>query len=91
MQGLLIGHDVQAFVKVVFLFAVYRRGYIPRGIKAGAVLLNYYAGGHAVFVQHYHLRALALFKQSLFLQLGNYRLPFILIKAFAGIGIKGYA
>ena len=91
MQGLLISYDVQAFMKIIFLLAVNGGGYVPRRIKAGAVLFNYYAGGHIIFIQHYHLRAFALPKQSFFLQFGYYGLPFILIKAFAGIGIKGYA
>ena len=91
MQGLLIGDHIQAFIEIIFLLAIYGRGYIPRGIKAGAVLFNYNAGGHGVIVQFYHLRALAFFQQPLLFQFGHYRLPFILIKAFSGIGIKGYA
>ena len=90
MQILLICHNIETLVEIICLFAVDGRGYVPRCIYAGAVLFKYYAGGHIVLVQHYHLCPVAFRKQPLVLQLLHHGLPLVLIEALPRIGVKAH-
>ena len=66
MQILLIGDNVQAFIKIVSFFAIYGGGKVTRGIQRSSVLCENKTGRHAVFFEIDHRRAFAYRKQTFF-------------------------
>lgn len=88
MQVLLIGDDIETFIKIVRFLAVDRGRHIPRGIERGAVRFQNNTGRHAVILKLDHLRAATFDEQSLFFQLVHDGLHFIRIKAFSRVRIE---
>ena len=89
MEILLIGDDVEAFIKVVGILAVDGGSDIPGGIDGGAVLFDNQAGRHVVLTEIHHLGTFAQGQQALVPQFLNDGFHLVDIKAFAGIAVKG--
>ena len=58
VQVLLRCHDINAFIKVIMLFAVYRSCNISCDIKAGSVRFGDHSGSEAVRLKIHDLSAL---------------------------------
>ena len=90
MKILLIGHDVETFIKIVRLFAVDGRGYVARGVQRGAVRTQNDARRHAVRFKIDDLRPFAFDQQALLFQFFDDGSHLVVIKTFARPTVEMY-
>ena len=93
VQILLVGHDVEALVKVIFVLAPQGRGDVARGVESRAVLFENQAGRHAGFflVQIHDGGSVADGKQVFGLELFDDAAHLVVEEGFAVVAVKGHA